>query len=138
MFDDIVEVLKEIPDLSGYPNAFEVGPDGDYIPLFRIGDEIFFERWSTMLPTRRWLSTNRYTVKKIEGSRLWLYNEELHSWELSDFIKGMDKHGFKYTLTKRMKKSPGVTPVNAGSSSDPGTKKRGRPKGSKNKVKRRG
>lgn len=136
MFDDLVEVFKEVPDISGYYDAFEIGPDGDYIPLFRLGDEIFFERWSTMLPTRRWLSTSRYTVKKIEHGRLWLYNEELHSWELTDFARGISEHGFKYKLTKRIKKPSGVTSVSV-SPADPGMKKRGRPKGSKNKSKRR-
>lgn len=136
MFDDLIETPREIPDLSAYPDAFEKEIDGEYVPRFRVGDEIFFERWSTMLPQRRWLSTNKYTVKKIDYGRLWLYNEELHSWELTDFIKGLNEHGFRYKLTKKMKKPSEGTSARTFSDSLP-HKKRGRPKGSKNKVRRR-
>lgn len=135
MFDDLIEAPREAPDLSAYPDAFEREIDDEYLPQFRVGDEIFFERWSTMLPQRRWLSTNKYTVKKIDYGRLWLYNEEFHSWELTDFIRGLKEHGFRYKLTKKMKKPSEGTSVRPLSDSLP-HKKRGRPKGSKNKTRR--
>lgn len=126
MFDDLIESPRDVPDMSMYPDAF----DEEYIPRFSVGDQIFFERWSITLPTRRWLSTQRYTVKRIEEDRLWLYNEDLQSWELTDFIRGIQKHGFKYKLTRKIKKAP-TSPVFTHPIGE--VKRRGRPKGSKNK-----
>jgi len=114
---DVAE--KSRPDISSYQDAFGIDGDGLPYPLFREEDEIILERWSFTLPIKRWLSTERFRVKRIdeETGRLSLYHEVLQQWELTDPRVGLAR-GYVYKLAKA-----GVAPQ----------KRRGRPPGSKNK-----
>lgn len=135
---------KEInrPDLSNLPNA--IGPDG--YPLFVKGDRIVIERRASFLAGNPYLDTRTYRVEAVD-----LDTGKVNLWDesLSQYATDNWKHGvrvgqvYKLSLgrlvtTKRKRGRPRktvATPVPAVTTKPGEKKKRGRPKGVKNRAK---
>lgn len=141
--------VRTKPDISRLPDAFELDIEGRPQPRFRVGDEIVIERHSIILSSKPWLNTETYVVQDIDhitgNMRLW--HQGLQQFDLTNYVTGFLKHGFVYKLAKgneiiRKKRGrPRKTPIEDKTSavvpppSGAEGRKRGRPKGSKNKAK---
>lgn len=132
------------PDLSSLPNA--IGPDG--FPVFVKGDRIVIERRASFLAGNPYLDTRTYRVESVDlvSGKVNLWDESLQQYANDNWRHGV-KVGQVYKLslgrlvtTKRKRgrprKNPPAVAPGVGTQSGPGEKKkRGRPKGSKNRVK---
>lgn len=154
-FDTISEAISSAakpvapPPIDHLPDAIVKDPQGRPVFLAHRGDKIVIERYATVLNHRPWLDTKTYTVEAIEESTgvVHLYDEELHRNSSTNYLDG-SKNGYRFKLANtkgatigqrkrgRPRKNPEATatpkpePV-------PGEapKKRGRPKGAKNRPK---
>lgn len=131
------------PDISRLPDA--LGPDGR--PLFRVGDRIVLERHASIFADKPYLDTRTWYVNDVD----------LETGQVKLFDEGLMQHGtanwkigplngcvFKLAMgakvsTKRKRGRPRKNPIEAVVTTTvtrPGEKKkRGRPKGSKNRPK---
>lgn len=128
------------PDITHLPDALDV----DGRPLFTTGDKILIERYASMLSTNPWLDTHTYTVHAIDdrtgGMRLW--DETVGHWALDNYLQG-PRVGQVYKMAteridgkkkrKRGEKKTKKTEVLAPTPKADGQKRRGRPKGAKNR-----
>ena len=129
------------PDISGLPNA--IGADG--FPVFVRGDRIVIERYASFLQGNPYLDTRTYRVESVDliSGKVTLWDESLCQYATDNWRHGV-KIGQVYKLSLgrlvsskgkrgRPRKNPVVSPVVA---TTPGEKKkRGRPKGVKNRSK---
>lgn len=129
------------PDISGLPSA--IGPDG--FPVFVAGDRIVIERYASFLQGNPYLDTRTYRVEAVDliSGKVNLWDESLCQYAIDNWRHGI-KIGQVYKLSLgrlvsskgkrgRPRKNPVVSPVVA---TTPGEKKkRGRPKGVKNRSK---
>lgn len=127
------------PDISGLPNA--IGPDG--FPVFVPGDRIVIERYASFLKGNPYLDTRTYRVESVDliTGRVGLWDEALSQYATDNWRHGV-KIGQVYKLSLgrlvsskgkrgRPRKNVIASPVVTG---PPGEKKkRGRPKGVKNR-----
>lgn len=130
------------PDISRLPPA--ISPEG--MPAFRIGERIVIERRASILNHKPYLDTRTYMVMGIntETGALSLYDESLRQMAQSNYITGANR-GYVFKLagrhaisTKRKRGRPRKNPIEMETPVDPNApppekKKRGRPKGSKNR-----
>lgn len=110
--------------------------NGERVPLFNVGDRIVVERRISFLTNHPWLDTRVYVVKIIddETGAVHCTDEEMQHYACVSFksehqrIKLAPKKGPIFARKKKEEKPKLVA--------DDGTaKKRGRPKGSKNRSK---
>lgn len=143
--NDMVEKLAgqsrgNKPDISGLPDALREGR-----PLFRVGDRIVIEQYCTVLDTNPYLHTRTYKVEAINPTTgdLKLWDESVNHWAMDNYVTG-PKYGQVYkfaagaTVGKRKRGRPRknpIAPVVPKETADAAPKKRGRPKGSKNRPK---
>jgi hypothetical protein len=131
------------PAIDHLPDAIVKDSLGRPILLAHPGDKIVIERYATVLAHKPWLDTKTYTVESIEESTgiVHLYDEELYRNSSTNYIDG-SKQGYRFKLATakgasigqrkrgRPRKNPEtITPTDAS------PKKRGRPKGAKNRPK---
>ena len=130
------------PDISRLPPA--IGPDGR--PLFVAGDKIVIERYSAILLGNPYLDTRTFRVKSVdmETGLVHLHDEVLVQNATDNWKSGVASgQVYKFAMgtsvsTKKKRGRPRKDPVEAASAEaqPPGEKKRrGRPKGSKNRSK---
>lgn len=144
--NDMVEKLAgqsrgNKPDISGLPDAIRDGR-----PLFRVGDRIVIEQYCTVLDTNPYLHTRTYKVEAINPATgdLKLWDESVNHWAMDNYVTG-PRYGQVYkfaagaTVGKRKRGRPRKNPVApvpvATEVKTDAPKKRGRPKGSKNRPK---
>lgn len=132
---------KNRPDISGLPDAVVDGR-----PIFVRGDKIVIERRVAMFADHPYLDTRAYHVNAVdmETGRVELFDETLMQHARDNWIEGL-RIGQVYKLTtnarvdvgKRKRGRPRKNPIApAAAPATPGEKKkRGRPKGSKNRTK---
>jgi len=147
------------PNIDNLPDAFE-NVDGNWIPLFQVGDKIAIERQSTINPGK-WAGTSQYHVVSVdhEDHIVFLWNESLDQFDMTSWETGI-KRGNLYKLMtlggkpisikKRGRGRPRKNPIQFDGSGKPAVadkpvvldengapvkRGRGRPKGSKNKQK---
>jgi hypothetical protein len=138
--------LASKPNIDHLPDAVVNDELGRQILLARPGEKIVIERFATILPHRPWLDTKSYTVQSIDEAtgRVHLWDDELQRMAMTDYTQAVKVgHRIKLPTARtvitskrkrgRPRKDKGVeTPV-VDASSPP--KKRGRPKGVKNRDK---
>lgn len=135
------------PAIDHLPDAIVKDSLGRPILLAHPGDKIVIERYATVLAHKPWLDTKTYTVESIEESTgiVHLYDEELYRNSSTNYIDG-SKQGYRFKLATakgasigqrkrgRPRKNPEtITPTPTPTDASP--KKRGRPKGAKNRPK---
>ena len=133
------------PDISRLRDA--LGPDG--FPVFRAGDKIVIERYTSVLAGNPYLDTRTYRVLEIDSvtGNLKLFDDSLQQFAGDNWKVG-PKRGNVYKLagsmnitTKKKRGRPRKAPVEQpkpvelGPDGKPIKKKRGRPPGSKNRPK---
>jgi len=131
-------VAKNKPDISSLPDATAGGR-----PLFKVGDKIVIERYATILPGNPYMDTRSFVVNGVdmETGKVRLFDESLIQHATDNWKAGLAAgQVYKFAMgsgvtTKRKRgrprKNPVAPPVDA---APPGEKKkRGRPKGSKNR-----
>ena len=134
------------PDISRLPDAF----DEEGMPRFRRADKIIIERYASFLKGTPYLDTRSYRVVSVDSvtGRLELYDDELQQQALDDWKHGMSI-GQVYKLpagravpTRKKRGRPRKDayaapppPPPVGPDGKPVKKRRGRPKGSKNRSK---
>ena len=127
--------LSRKPRIDHLMDGTAVLPDGTILPLFDVGDRIVAERHISFLTGTPWLDTRVYVVRSIDDEKgaVHCMDEEMQHYACVGFktpttrIKLANKKGNPFAVPKVAK----VQPVLA-----PGEKKRrGRPKGSKNRPK---
>lgn len=129
------------PDISALPDA--LAADGR--PLFRVGDKIIIEQYAIILEANPYLHTRTYKVDAINPKTgdLRLWDDTLCQWGMDNYLVG-PRYGQVYKLAAgnsvgkrkrgRPRKNPVAPVVEAAPSDQPVEKKRrGRPKGSKNR-----
>ena len=137
------------PTIDHLPDAVIKDPMGRLVLLAKPGDKIVIERYATVLAHRPWLDTKTYTVEAIEESTgiVHLYDDELYRNSSTNYIDG-PKQGYRFKLANtkgasigqrkrgRPRKNP-TTPTTQTTQPTTNTtpKKRGRPKGAKNRPK---
>ena len=144
--------LAARPNLEQFPTALGRDHMGRMTFLVKPGDKVIVERFATILPGRPWLDTKTYTVQSIDEASgdLKLWDDELTRFAQTNFIKG-SAAGYRFCqpvkgvrvshAKKRGRPRKIVVPSVASPSKSnleqqpEEPKKRGRPKGSKNKVK---
>jgi len=128
------------PDISRLPDAVVDGR-----PVFDRGDKIVIERYASVLSHRPYLDTKTYRVVSVNEANgdVALWDDDLSQFSRTNYKTGVAA-GYVFKLAKgaavstkrkrgRPRKNP-VAPVEA--APPPGEKKkRGRPKGSKNRSK---
>jgi len=138
------------PVIDDLPDAVTRDPMGRLVLLARPGDKLVVERFATVLPGKPWLDTKTYTVHSIDEAtgRVHLWDDELQRVALTDYIGGT-KVGYRFKLpikgrpvvaSKKKRGRPRkVQPITTPTSTSPAAtetpKRRGRPKGSKNRSK---
>jgi len=138
------------PDISRLEDAVTVHDDGKIVPLFQAGARIVIERYSLTIPGKPWLDTQTYEVQSVDpvSGVLQLWNADLRQAAMSNFILGT-QNGFIFKLAslrgnsvgKRQRGRPRkntekvATIVKAEPQADGEKKRRGRPKGIKNRSK---
>ncbi len=129
--------LARKPNIDHLPNATVVLDDNSILPLFDAGDRIIAERHVSFLWGHPWLDTRVYTVKSINDEK-----GEVHC--IDDELQHYACIGYKHPFTRiklcPKKGNPFTVPKvkNAGAGLPDATgkpKRRGRPKGSKNRPK---
>lgn len=141
------KIPREMPRIDHLPNAFTQGFDGKPQPNLSVGSRIVIERRASILDGNPWLDTRVYEIREIdqESCILKLWDPELRHHARDNYKIGFQV-GSRYKIppTKgRWDVAPKVTPVvvptpEALQISLEGTttpRKRGRPKGSKNRSK---
>ncbi len=143
------ERLDKRPDISSLEDALERRSDGRLVPRFGPGEKIVIERRSSVLEGNPWLDTQTYVVREIEPDSgvLRLWNPNLHQQALSNFVTGTEI-GCVFKLAsirggsigKKKRGRPrrdvtGPAPAAVEPPKDGEKKKRGRPKGVKNRSK---
>lgn len=143
------EKSRSAPDIGTLADAIEIGPDGKPMLMVAPGEKITIERWMTCPDGRKiWLDTDTYKLVSVnqETGNMTLLNEGVRNHAMSNFITGPAR-GYRFKLTdkhgnvgKRRRGRPKKhhwefdEPVKAEQPSGE-KKKRGRPKGSKNRDK---
>lgn len=132
------------PDISRLPDAI-VGGRLVVAP----GERIVIERRATFLAGNPYLDTRTYTLKAADPTtgRLSLWDDSLQQWAADNWIAGT-RNGqvYKVALSRsvstrkkrgRPRKNPveAPRPVEVGPDGAPAKRRRGRPKGSKNRPK---
>lgn len=132
------------PDISRLPDAFVGGE-----PQFRRGDRIVIERYASFLAGCPYLDTKTYRVTSVDPitGRLDLYDDSFLQYACDNWKYGL-RIGQVYKLangatvtTRRKRGRPRKNPIEApkapelGADGRPVKKRRGRPKGSKNRPK---
>lgn len=114
--------------------------------LAKVGDRIVLERWATLLKGAPWLSTGVFIVRQIdyETGFVWLYDALCHNHSCTNFITGPASGAVKIMLAPGVK-DPFTVPrrapektlpaKDAVTNPDVSKKRRGRPRGSKNRPK---
>lgn len=128
--------LARKPRIDHLPDGVALLDDGTVLPLFDVGDRIIAERHISFLQGHPWLDTRVYTVTSIddETGAVHCRDDELHHYACVGFkhpftrIKLCPKKGNPFRAPKEIK--PPVQPTAPGEK-----KRRGRPKGSKNRPK---
>lgn len=139
------------PMIDHLPDAVVKDELGMHVLLAKPGDKIVIERVASVLSHRPWLDTKTYTIQSINAATggLVLWDDDLHRDASSNYIEGM-KVGYRFKLPTikglcigqkkrgRPKKNPTGAPVpekpvELGPDGKPVQKRRGRPKGSKNR-----
>lgn len=126
--------LQKKPPIDHLKDGTATLDDGSILPLFDVGDRIVAERHISFLAGAPWLDTRVYVVREIndETGEVHCTDEEMRHYACVGFkhpftrIKLAPKKGNPFLVPKVKKEQP----VRA-----PGDKKRGRPKGSKNRPK---
>jgi len=129
---------KNKPDISRLPDAVLEGK-----PIFARGDRIVIERYNGILGGNPYLDTKTYLVNSVdlETGRVTLFDETLLQHATDNWKGGLARgqlykfaHGLNVS-TKRKRGRPRKNPVAPpAAAAPPGEKKkRGRPKGSKNR-----
>lgn len=131
------------PDVSGLADAVVFDDDGDPVFVPQPGERVVIERWITFATGRVWLDTETYRVVSVdhETGNLRLVNDSLRQHSMSNFITGTERgYVFKLPGTVNVgKRHRGRPKKRRGDYSEPAQKptgapkKRGRPKGSKNR-----
>lgn len=138
-----IDPAAEIPRDRGMPNIdhLPLGLSGMGRPLFFPGDRIVAQRRASLLEGNPWLDTRVYIVKAIDtvSGLVYCTDEEVNCSATICYnsptteIRLAPAKGDPFKAPKKAKNIPvpqeGVTP------SQDGKKKRGRPKGSKNRPK---
>lgn len=130
------------PDISMMPDAL----DADGKPMFVAGDKIVIERHTSLLAGNPYLDTRTFRVNSVdmETGRLELFDESLPQHATDNWLTGVAMGNvYKFARgpvvikTKRRGRPPkpkaDVAVVTQ--AADGGKKRRGRPKGSKNRSK---
>lgn len=128
------------PDISGLPDATLEGK-----PIFSRGDRIVIERYNGILTGNPYLDTKTFLVNGVdmETGKVTLFDESLLQHATDNWRAGLARgqvykfaHGLTVT-TKRKRGRPRKNPVVAApeATTPAAPKKRGRPKGSKNRDK---
>lgn len=130
------------PDISRLPDAIAGGK-----LLLKPGERIVIERRVPFLDGCPYLDTRTYVIKSIDEATgvLRLWDESFQQWAMDNYAKG-PSYGQVYKMalgrsvtTKKKRGRPRKNPVEApkpvelGPDGKPVKKKRGRPKGSKNR-----
>jgi hypothetical protein len=133
------------PDINAFQDAVVIDDDGDPVFVPGVGERVIIERWISFDAKRVWLDTETYRIVSVdhETGVLDLVNDSLRQHAMSNFIEGT-KRGYRFKLPgtgivgkrhrgrpKRRRSEysePAPKPTGA-------PKKRGRPKGSKNRSK---
>jgi hypothetical protein len=144
--------LASRPNIDGLPDAVVKNEDGSYLFLAAPGEKLVVERFATVLKTRPWLDTKVYVVESIDSAtgNVALFDPELHRFAGTNYIEGL-KNGYRFKLPTaktridgkrkrgRPRKNPQAevaAPVPVlDEAGNPVKKKRGRPKGVKNRDK---
>jgi hypothetical protein len=128
------------PDVSRLPDATLDGK-----PIFAAGDRIVIERYNGILAGNPYLDTKTFLVNSVdmETGKVRLFDESLIQHATDNWKGGLARgqvykfaHGFNVSTKRkrgRPRKAPVAPPTEAPVSTEP--KKRGRPKGSKNRDK---
>lgn len=127
--------LSKKPKIDHLPDATACLDDGTVLPLFDVGDKIIAERHISFLNGNPWLDTRVYTVRSIDDEKgiVHCMDDELHHYACIGF-----RHPFTRVKLAPAKGNPFKAPKVEKPKADlpPGEKKkRGRPKGSKNRPK---
>lgn len=127
--------LSKKPKIDHLPDGVALLDDGSVLPLFDVGDRIIAERHISFLAGHPWLDTRVYKVTSIddETGAVHCTDEELHHYACVGF-----KHPFTRIKLAPLKGNPfrAPKPERPKQELKPGEqKKRGRPKGSKNRPK---
>jgi hypothetical protein len=138
------------PVIDDLPDAVTRDAMGRLVLLARPGDKLVVERFATVLPGKPWLDTKTYTVHSIDEAtgRVHLWDDELQRVALTDYIGGT-KVGYRFKLPikgrpvvaskkkrgRPRKIQPITTPADTSTTATETSKRRGRPKGSKNRSK---
>lgn len=129
------------PPIDHLKNAVR---DGRF--LAKVGDRIVLERWATLLKGSPWLSTGVFLVRQIDSETgfVWLYDAACHNHSCTNFITGPASGAVKIMLAPGVK-DPFTVPrgapektlqaKDAVTNTDASKKRRGRPRGSKNRSK---
>ena len=138
--------LASKPNIDHLPDAVEKDELGRMVLLAKPGEKIVIERYATILRNNPWLDTKSYTVVSIDEAtgRVYLWDDELQRRAMTDYVQAL-KVGHRIKLptartvitTKRKRGRPKknksveqAAPAPAGEK-----KRRGRPKGAKNRTK---
>jgi hypothetical protein len=141
------------PVIDHLPDAVGTDELGNPTFLAGAGDRIIIERYATVLSHKPWLDTKTYVITNVDGvtGDLVLMDTDLGQQAGSNYITGT-KAGYRFKLPNskgmsigkrkrgRPRKNPtGIPeqakPVELDAEGKPVIKKRGRPKGSKNRDK---
>lgn len=127
--------LSKKPKIDHLPDGVANLDDGTIVPLFDVGDKIIAERHISFLQGHPWLDTRSYTVRSIDDDKGIVHcsDDELLHYAAIGFkhpftrIKLAPKKGNPFKAPKPEKPKQELAPGQV--------KRRGRPKGSKNRPK---
>lgn len=129
--------LARKPPIDHLADGVATLDDGTLLPLFDVGDRIVAERHISFLAGAPWLDTRVYVVRSIDDEKGEVHctDEEMRHYACVGFrhpftrIKLAPKKGDPFRVPRREKREEQAAAA-------PGDrKKRGRPKGSKNRPK---
>jgi hypothetical protein len=134
------------PTIDHLPDAVIKDPMGRLVLLAGPGDKLVIERVASILTHKPWLDTKTYTVESVEESTgiVHLWDEDLYRNSSTNYITGISSgYRFKLATAKgasigqrkrgRPRKNPTTPTTPTPTNTTP--KKRGRPKGAKNRPK---
>lgn len=140
------KVKRDKPDISHLEDAIKYDENGHPYLDLKAGDRIVIERYSGILNDKPWLDTKPYYINDVDQAtgKLRLYFEELQQNATDNFVGGlkignvykkMPSYG-RWDLPPRVKATPKVfAPSSSEEQPSTGEKRRGRPKGVKNRSK---